>query len=381
MQAFDLSPVLDRTHDAPGRASAPTFKPLASPARGGSAWVLALQRSAGNATVSRLLASVQRCGDHIDPGCACADQLLSSDIDSPVVARQGTPPVAPPAGPACLPPGSRRAGNDADSVDQALQAGCLDEAFPILWGHAMYGLLTLLDALRSRSTYALIRANAAGRGGPRLLTAIHAVDLRAAGPINGPTLRGLVDEMSTLPPDQRGDILRFLGMSTSVTVQGLVLDFSYVAGAAGKRSCKDAVSEAAKFDLKMKVEYEACRGKPGIKNSDDVEACVNGSLAKQGVSTSVGGTTSQSGTVVVNVGAMTQCQPIRVRHHEIHEGVHASTQKKLEKKHGAGTAAMDAAWTEPNGWIDDEKRAYQAGYEFYKEVIAALTLLEGKVPK
>ena len=144
--------------------------------------VLALQRLAGNLAVQRLLEPVQRCGDHVEAGCACAED---TEVQSPTVSRSNGKPdggAAPPAAPACLPPGARRVpGSDADSVDQAVIAGCLPEAYAILNGHAMFGLLPLLSSLRNRASFGQIRSSAAVMGGPRMVTAIAAVDLRSVG--------------------------------------------------------------------------------------------------------------------------------------------------------------------------------------------------------
>src|SRR4051794_4283680 len=40
---------------------------------------LGLQQQVGNAAVARLLAVVQRCGDHVSPGCACAQRETEDD--------------------------------------------------------------------------------------------------------------------------------------------------------------------------------------------------------------------------------------------------------------------------------------------------------------
>lgn len=334
-------------------------------------YVLDLQRSAGNAAVAGLIHSVQR-----SPGCGCgtcAGCSANAREDEPLVASRQPDAGAPPA---CQPPGTRRAGSDVDSVDQAMLAKCEPEAYAILNGHAMFGLLPLLESLRARASFAQIRSSAAVMGGPRMATAIAAVDLKGrGGTITGPDLRPLIDQMGTLPPDQRRDILRYLGKLVVITVQGIDLDFSYCAGAAGG-GCVAAVKAEMDSAIKMRSEYAKCRGKKGIKHANDVENCVHASLAKQGFTTTVAGSTSSSGTVTVAANPMSQCQPIIDRGTEIHEAVHAKTQARLQKKFGAGTPAFDAAWDAADGWIQDEIDAYSAEIPFYKAVLKAIAKLE-----
>lgn len=188
--------------------------------------MLELQRSMGNRGVQRWLASLQRCGGEVHEGCSCANTPAAA---TPVVARQPTP-----APPPCNPPSVLRVpGSLPDSVAAAVAANCLNEAWGILWGQAMYGLLPLLDALRTRPEFATIRSSAAAMGGPRVIVAIQAVDLHAKGSISGPELRDVIDKMSGLPPDQRSDILKYLGKYAVIKVGTFDVDFSYCKGASG----------------------------------------------------------------------------------------------------------------------------------------------------
>jgi hypothetical protein len=95
------------------------------------------------------------------------------------VARQGLP-TAPPA-PACSPGTLRVPGSVVDSVAAAVAAGCIDEAFWILNGRAMFELLGVLKALTSKSGYGDVRSNAGAKGGARMEAAVAAVDLQAKG--------------------------------------------------------------------------------------------------------------------------------------------------------------------------------------------------------
>ncbi len=181
-----------------------------------------------------------------------------------VGARAPRPRVGRIAGPASTgagqrtgdPPGRlvRVPGSPVDSMAAAVAANCLDEAYGILNAQAMFGLLPLLDALRTRPEYAAIRSSAAGMGGPRMLVAIKAVDLHAkGGPVTGPDLRDLIDQMGGLPPDQRRDILRFIGKYAVITDgrdevggedAGGVRRLPREAGRQGRRRCGEVSSSS-----------------------------------------------------------------------------------------------------------------------------------------
>jgi hypothetical protein len=243
----------------------------------------------------------------------------------------------------------------------------------------MFDLLGVLKDLSSKPGYGDIRSNAGAKGGARMEAAVAAVDLQAkGGPIGAADLRGLIDKLGAVPTGQRADILRFLGKYVVINVRGLDIDFSYCKGATSA-GCAGAAQDAKKWAKTMQGEYAACRGKPGVKVATDVENCVDASLAKKGITTSIAGQTSPSGTVTVTPVSMSQCQPILVRGTEIHEAVHAGRVRTLEKKFGAGTVAFEKARTEANGWIQDDINAYGAEIPFYDEVIKAIGLLEGKI--
>jgi len=79
-----------------------------------------------------------------------------------------------------------------------------------------------------------------------MLNAVHTVDLKTKGsPITKQELRELIDRMAYMYPDQRADMLRFIGKYVVITVDGIDLDFSYVAGATSV-SC---VSDAGPVDI------------------------------------------------------------------------------------------------------------------------------------
>jgi hypothetical protein len=340
--------------------------------------VLGLQTSVGNAAVQRLIAghqqagmpTAQRCGHEVHDGCPCAEPTA----EPVTVARQGDG-----GAPACSPGTMRVAGSVADSVAASLAAGCIDEAFWILNGRAMFDLLPLLASLRGRPGYGDVRTNAAAKGGDRMATAVFVVDLQAGGsPITGADIRDLIDRLGTLPPGQRADIFRFIGKLAVITVRGFDIDFSYCRSAAGP-GCAPALRDAIAWAGKMQQEYQACRGKPGMTDGQAVERCVHASLTAQGIATQVGGLTSPSGAVTITAAPVSQCQPLLDKGTEIHEGVHQTTQARLQRRFGAGTPAFDTAWNDPNSWIDDEVAAYGAEIPFYREVLAAIAKLEGKI--
>ncbi|GLZ78942.1 hypothetical protein Afil01_37490 [Actinorhabdospora filicis] len=332
--------------------------------------LLRLQAMAGNAAVTALL---QRCGDEVHDGCPCAGER------APVVSRQPDAGTADAGAPKCRPPGTRRAGNDADSVDQAVRDGCVDEAFGILNGHAIFGLLPLLAALIPRGSFPALKAAAGGMGGPRMTTAITVAELKAkGGTIGAAELRPVIDLLGVWSVPDRRDALDFLGKLVVINVRGLDLDFSYCAGATGP-GCVPEVEKAIAWAKKMQGEYAACRAIKGLKDGDDVDNAVFASLKKQGINPTVAGQTSPTGVVTITPKPMSKCQPILIRGTEIHEAVHQKTTVALQKKFGAGTPAFDKQFFAPAKWIQDDINAYGAEIPFYEEVLQALALLEGKM--
>jgi len=264
-----------------------------------------------------------------------------------------------------------------EQADDAFAQGtpeCLDKAWGILLGSAMYDQLPLLEGLKAKGKWARITADAAGRGGPRMVVATEMVDLKARGtPITKAELRTVVDKVATLPADQRSAIFKYLGKHVSITVQGIDIDLSYCQGATGA-SCEAEIRTELAWSKKMIAEYSACR-KPSNKNSTDVETCVHASLGAQGIGTAQAGGTSASGAVTVTASPITKCQPIVTRSTEIHEGVHQATTLTMQKKYGPGTPAFQTAWHDAKSWIDDEVNAYGAEVKFYGSVLGALTVV------
>jgi hypothetical protein len=227
---------------------------------------------------------------------------------------------------------------------------------------------------------ATIEANASAMAGVRLVLAIKVVKLKqSAVKLTEPIIDGLIDDMEKFPPDQRTDLLHFLGLNASVTVDGFEVTFAYTKGTSGP-SCEQDLLDAIAWSKKMQAEYTAAGGQKALKTGTDVENFVNASLAKQGIGVSVAGSTSSSGTVTVAVTTMTKSQPLLTRGTEIHEAEHAAHTLALQKKFGGKTAAFQKVWDSADDWWRDEVRAYGSEIPFYQKVIAAIQKLE-KVKK
>ncbi len=138
--------------------------------------------------------------------------------------------------------------------------------------------------------------------------------------------------------------------------------------------CVSEIEDASDWAKFMSKLYSDCGKNPKLKTGSDIEACVQGELTKKGISTTVAGTTSSTGTVTVAPTAGV-CGPILDRGTEIHEGVHSATQKSLEKKYGKGTPAFHAAWDNAKNWAMDDANAYAAEVPFYSEVLTYLKAL------
>jgi len=348
-----------------------------------AATILSLQRTVGNAAVQRLLTQtrttvpVQRdCG--CGGGCGgCGDkgqEEPGGQADLPV-SRQ-VPPVYTP--PACVLNGPTLVDKVIDGFKQGTPA-CLFEAWGLLNSRAMFDLLPALLELKNKGHWATVAADAAFRGGPRMELAVHAVNLKTQGsPIKTDQLRDLIDRLATTWADQRADILRFIGKYVVITVEGIDLDFSYVAGATSKSCVKEVQDTIAETKFMAKL-YADCGKDKKHKTGDDIEACITSSAAKLGLTLEVAGSTSSTGVVTVKAVAVDKCQPIITRNTEIHESVHQHHTKQLEKKHGKGTPAFDAAWNEAQDWVRDERGARAAEIKFLTKVLAALKKLEKMV--
>jgi hypothetical protein len=362
----------DRSAPMPSREG-PVVTAPRSPAH-----VFALQRAAGNGAVRQLLAPaalvVQRCGDHVEAGCPCAEGAEGKDTvpsgNAPVVSRDG--PDDPPD---CRPPGTRRAGSDADSVDGALKDKCLPEAYAILNSKAMFDLLPLLNALSTRATFATLKGSAEGMGGPRMVTAIAAAaqkgkEVNEAG-IH--ILDGL--GMNELPADQRRDILRYL--DAFVRVGEFRVTSAFCRGDAGE-GCIQKLQFMIRYKEVAIAEYEMCKGDKKL-TAAMIEPRVLARMAKRGYPSERKASVGAGGDVARDVPADTsQCGPILewgiLRVHEAH---HQATRRKLEVELGRDSKAFLKQWEDRDRVVQDEVEANGAELNFYQQVEKALGILEG----
>jgi len=330
--------------------------------------LLLLQRQVGNAAV----------------------QAMLWPPDEVTVARQRVPPAytapppgsPPPPGPAAAPAvtlnGATPLEQAADGFTQATSAA-LDQAWGLLNSRAMFDLLPMLAGLKTKGFWSVITADATPRGGPRMANAVHTVDLKTKGsPITKDELAELIDRMADMFPDQRADMLRFIGKYVVLTVDGIDLDFSYVAGATSAGCVKEVQDEIAQAKFFIK-EYAAAGQKKGVKTGAQVEQAVKDSLAKQGFGISVAGTTSSTGAITITATPMTKAQPILTRNTEIHESVHSHHVAALQKQFGRGTPGFKAAFNDAQDWVRDEINARKAEIKFLTKVVAALKKLEKMV--
>jgi hypothetical protein len=250
--------------------------------------------------------------------------------------------------------------------------GAFDKLTPL----AMFDLLPALLTILQAGKLGTVEANASAMAGPRMVLAVKVVKLKqSAVKLTEPIIDGLIDDMETFPPDQRSDMLRFLGLTASITVNGFEVTFAYTKGSTGP-SCEQDLLDAIAWSKRMQAEYTKAGAKKGMKTGTDIENAVHGSLAAQGVSTSVAGSTSSSGAVTIAATTMTKSQPILTRGTEIHEAEHAAHTLALQKKHGGKTAAFQKVWDSADDWWRDEVRAYSTEIPFYQKVVAAIKKLE-----
>lgn len=314
--------------------------------------LLMLHRQAGNAAVTRLITASR----------------------SVAVSRQAPPASSAPA----VLTGATPLDRAADGFRQGTP-DALNQAWNILNSRAMFDLLPMLAGLKARGHWAAIAAGASGRGGPRMATAVHVVNLNTKGsPITKDELRDLIDRLATVNPDQRADILRFIGKYVVITIDGIDLDISYVAGATGASAAVDvkAAIDEARFFIS---EYAATLSNPRVRTGADVERAIETSLRRQGMGIAIAGSTSPSGQITIAPQPMTKAQPIIMRSTEIHEGVHAHHVGQLQQRFGAGTAAFDQAFNDAKDWVADEINARTAEIRFLMKVLVALKQLEKMV--
>ena len=353
-----------RTIDVTRRLTAPGKNtPASRPSPVSPTTLTTLQRQAGNAAVQQLLAGEITASRQAVPPVYTAPPPGAA------------PPVAPPGPATTLLNGATPLERAADGFTRATP-DVINEAWGVLFGSGMGDLLPLLAGLKAKGLWGVVNAGGAPRGGPRMANAVLAVDLKTKGsPVTKDELRDLIDRLAGMFPDQRADILRYIGKYVVLTVDGIDLDFSYVAGATSASSVKvveDEIAEA-KFFI---AEYAKAGKKKGVKTGAQVERAVKDSLAAQGMGTAVAGSTSSSGAITITAKPMTKAQPILIRNTEIHESVHSHHVAALQKKLGKGTPGFKAAFNDAADWVSDEINARRAEIDFLTKVLTALKQLE-----
>lgn len=131
------------------------------------------------------------------------------------------------------------------------------------------------------------------------------------------------------------------------------------------KDCQGAADDETASSKAMQSEYRKAGKDPKNKTGADIEAAVQSSLAAQGFTTTVLGTTDESGNI--NIAPTTDpCGKVREAGTMAHEKVHQATQKAMEKKLGKGTPAFKKAWNNGQNWAQDEVNAYAADQKFMK---------------
>lgn len=338
--------------------------------------VLLYQRSYGNAWVQRALGA--------PTGSASGRPPTTSATRAAGVLFRQVPPVYTPPADASAPPAFTLPGTTwLERAENGLKMATPDsvaQAWGILNSSPMYDLLPLLAGLKSRGQWGPVTSEAAFRGGPRMENAVHTVNLKTKGSaITKDELRDLIDRMATMNPDQRRDMLRFVGKNVVITVDGIDLDLSYVAGATTD-SATVAVREEIAMQRLFISEYAAALNNPAVKTIADTDRAVIAAMGKQGVSTSRAGSTSSSGRITIVAQPMTKVQPILTRSTQIHEGVHNHRRGELKKRFGKDIAKYEAAWDDAKDYVPDEIKARNTEIAFLKKVLVALNQLEQMAP-
>lgn len=331
-----------------------------------------LQQQVGNAAVQHLLSgpAVLTVSRQVPPAYTAPEPGLASPGGS-------LPPVGS-TQPAVVLAGSTPQEQAADGFKQATPAA-LDQAWGLLFSRAMFDLLPMLEYLKGKGFWSVISADAGPRGGPLMVNAVFAVDLKTKGsPITKPELRDLIDRMAVMNPDQRKYVLQYVGKYVTLTVDGLDLDFSYVAGTTSASALKSVEEELVDTTMIMNL-YLAAGADKSLTTKMEIDRRVVGEMGKQGMTATVAGTTSPSGVVTVTKTPMSKVQPIMKRNTEIHESVHQHHFADLQKKLGKDTPAYDAAVVDAKDYVPDEVNARRAERAFLTKVVAALKQLETMV--
>jgi hypothetical protein len=216
------------------RSSRVTHGP--SPVPVAHAGILRLQSAAGNAAVAAMLRGPAPAQPKTAPERATSNASETGIDDrgaitaAAITAQRSDRAEAPPSD-AGVPPTAT--GSPLDRLNAALSEpdpvgglGNYPEAWRILNGFDMPGILATLTHLKtSRRLAGLAGATnrMAGVNAPRLLAALHAVQL-VGGSVNPGLIADTATEMLTLPVDQRDAILRYIASHTAAGQQDLAME-------------------------------------------------------------------------------------------------------------------------------------------------------------
>lgn len=132
------------------------------------------------------------------------------------------------------------------------------------------------------------------------------------------------------------------------------------------KKCQGAADEEIASSRFMQNEYKKAGKDARNKTGTDVEAAIQKSIAAQGFTTTVAGTTDTNGNIQIAPTA-DPCGKVREAATMAHERVHQATQQALEKKYGIKTPAFFKAWNDGKNWANDEVNAYAADQKFMKD--------------
>ena len=132
------------------------------------------------------------------------------------------------------------------------------------------------------------------------------------------------------------------------------------------KKCQGAADEELDSSKFMQNEYRKAGLDPKNKTGNDIENAIQKSIAVQGFSTTVAGTTDTDGNITITPTA-DPCGKLREGATMAHEKVHQATQKAMEKKYGVKTPAFKKAWNDGKNWAQDEVNAYAADQKFMND--------------
>lgn len=162
-------------------------------------------------------------------------------------------------------------------------------------------------------------------------------------------------------------------------VDGMQIDSSFC-------GCQDEMQEAIDWSRLMQNEYQTCgeqvdsSGNTVNTTGAQIEDCVDASLARQGYTTTVAGTTDQDGNVTI-APTVGQCGPLESKGTEIHEGTHSTHVKEILRQNGRldpasgtyqRTPESEAVFNSGEDWWKDDYNAYGSEVPFYEDTIDVL---------